>query len=184
MYKLFEDGEKIYSGGEPRFEKKVTPGIEYCYAIKASSDFGLKEKYQILLVLVPEPKYLEILKLIVFKNTLTFKWSYVNGAVAYNIYRDDEKIATVNDTAFQDINLEYDKEYYYKITAVDGLNKQSDFSIELKALTHKLIEAPILSSIDNKKNITLIWNDIEDIEYYNIYRDGILISFRKWKFIC
>ena len=39
-----------------------------------------------------------------------------------------------------------------------------------------MIEAPILSSIDNKKNITLIWNDIKGAEYYNIYRDGILIK--------
>ena len=42
LYTLYENGEKIYSGEEARFEKKVTPGIEYCYTLKASSDFGVE----------------------------------------------------------------------------------------------------------------------------------------------
>ena len=32
------------------------------------------------------------------------KWSF-----GYNIYRDDEKIASVNDTTFKDSNLDYNK---------------------------------------------------------------------------
>ena len=176
LYKLYENGEKIYSGEEARFEKKVTPGIEYCYTLKASSDFGIEGELSNSTCASARTQIPRNIKIDTYQNTFSLKWSYVNGAVAYNIFRNDQKIATVNDTAFQDINLEYDKEYYYKITAVDGLNKESDFSIELKALTHQLIEAPILSSIDNKKNITLIWNDIKGAEYYNIYRDGILIK--------
>ena len=33
--------------------------------------------------------------------------------------------------------------------------------------------------MESKKNITLIWNDVEDSEYYNIYRDGLLIASEK-----
>ncbi|MAI86531.1 MAG: hypothetical protein CMF99_05140, partial [Candidatus Marinimicrobia bacterium] len=179
LYTLYENGEKIYSGEEARYEKKVTPGIEYCYTLKASSDFGIEGDLSSPTCASAKTKIPRNIKIDTYQNSLSLIWSYVNGAVAYNIFRDDKKIATINDTVFQDINLEYDKEYYYKITAVDGLNKESDFSIELKALTHQLVEAPILSSIDNKKNITLIWNNIEGAEYYNIYRDGILIKKEK-----
>ena len=98
--------------------------------------------------------------------------------MAYNIYRDEEKIAAVNDTSFQDANLAFDTEYYYKISAIDALNKESDFSIELKATTHKFIDPPILSSIDSKKNITLIWNDVDGSKFY-IYIEMVFPSYSK-----
>ena len=178
-YILYENGEEIYSGEEARYEKEVTPGLEYCYTVKAYADFGLEGAWSNPSCVSARTKIPRNIKIDIYKNTFSFIWSYVNGAVSYNIFRDNKKIASVNDTTFQDKNLEYDKEYYYKITAVDGLNKESDFSIELKALTHQLIETPILSSIENQKNITLIWNDIEGAEYYNIYRDGILLTTEK-----
>ena len=123
LYTLYENGEKIYSGEEARFEKRVTPGIEYCYTLKASSDFGVEGELSNSTCASARTQIPRNIKIDVYRNTFSLKWSYVNGAVAYNIFRNDQKIATVNDTAFQDINLEYDKEYYYKITAVDGLNK-------------------------------------------------------------
>ena len=178
-YVLYENGEEIYSGEEARYEKEVTPGLEYCYTVKAYADFGLEGAWSNPSCVSARTKIPRNIKIDTYKNTFSFIWSYVNGAVSYNIFRDNKRIASVNDTTFQDKNLEYDKEYYYKITAVDGLNKESDFSIELKALTHQLIEAPILSSIENQKNITLIWNNIEGAEYYNIYRDGILLTTEK-----
>ena len=175
IYTLYENGVEIYSGESPRFEKTVTPGIEYCYTVKASSDFGLEGEMSSMSCISAKTKVPRNIKIDVYKNTFSFHWSYVKGALEYNIFRDDEKIATVNDTSFQDINLEFDTEYYYRISAVDALNKESQLSVELKAITHKLIEAPILSSIDNKKNITLIWNDVEGAEFYKIYRDDILL---------
>ena len=178
-YTLYENGEEIYSGEEARYEKEVTPGLEYCYTVKASADFGLEGELSNPSCVSARTKIPRNIKIETYKNTFSFIWSYVNGAVSYNIFRDNKKIASVNDTTFQDENLEYDKEYYYKITAVDVLNKESDFSIELKALTHQLIEAPILSSIANKNNITLIWNDIEGAEFYNIYREGALLTTEK-----
>ena len=34
--------KKIYVGEDTRFEKDVYPGIEYCYAIQVSGDYGLQ----------------------------------------------------------------------------------------------------------------------------------------------
>ena len=173
LYTLYENEVEIYSGENPRFEKEVTPGIEFCYTVKASSDFELEGQISSPVCVSARTQIPRNIKIDAYKNTLSFNWSYVKGALAYNIYRDEEKIAAVNDTSFQDVNLAFDKEYYYKISAIDALNKESDFSIELKAATHKLIEPPILSSIDSKKNITLIWNDVDGSKFYNIYRDGV-----------
>ena len=116
----------------------MTPGVEYCDTLNASSDFGIAGELSTPTCTSARTQIPRNIKIDTYQNTFSLKWSYVNGAVAYNIFRNDQKIATVNDTTFQDINLEYDKEYYYKITAVDGLNKESDFSIELKLLLSKL----------------------------------------------
>ena len=176
QYVLYEDGKEIYSGEDSRYEKKITPGIEYCYTVKAFGNFSLEGEESQPFCSSAKTKSPRNIKIDVFKNTFAFRWSYVNGALAYNIFRNDKKIASVNDTTFQDSDLEYDKTYFYKIAAVDALNKQGDFSVELKAVTHRFIEPPILSSIENKKNITLIWNEVEGAELYNIYRDGILFA--------
>ena len=176
LYTLYENEVEIYSGENPRFEKEVTPGIEYCYTVKASSDFGLEGEISSQVCISARTQIPRNIKIDIYKNTFSFHWTYVKGALAYNIFRDDEKIATVNDTSFQDINLEFDSEYYYKISAVDALNKESEFSIELKATTHKLIEAPILSSINSKNNITLIWNEVDGTKFYNVYRDGVFLA--------
>ena len=42
LYTLYENGEKIYVGEDTRFEKDVYPGIEYCYTIQVSGDYGLQ----------------------------------------------------------------------------------------------------------------------------------------------
>ena len=176
LYTLYENNNEIYSGESPRFDKKVTPGMEYCYTVKASSDFGLEGELSQPNCISAKTQSPRNIKINVFKNTFSFFWTPVQGAINYNIYRDDKKIATVEDTVFQDVGLKFDYGYFYKITAIDALNKESNPSIEVKATSHKLIEAPILSSIENKNNITLIWNDIEGAKLYNIFRDGTFLT--------
>ena len=41
LYTLFENGKKIYVGEDTRFEKDIPPGLEYCYTIQASGNYGL-----------------------------------------------------------------------------------------------------------------------------------------------
>ena len=67
-------------------------------------------------------------------------------------------------------------DYYFQIKAVDNLNSISEPSIEVKYTTHDFVEAPILSSIKDKSNITLIWNEISLAQSYKVYRDDALID--------
>ena len=88
-----------------------------------SSDFELEGQISNPVCVSARTQIPRNIKIDAYKNTLSFNWSYVKGALAYNIYRDEEKIAAVNDTSFQDVNLAFDTEYYYKISAIDALNK-------------------------------------------------------------
>ena len=100
----------------------------------------------------------------------------MEGAVQYALYRNDEKIGNIQTHSLQERDLKYDMDYYYKITALDALNIESEPSVEVKATTHEFIAAPILSSMNSESRITLIWNEVEGAVTYTIYRGGINIS--------
>ncbi len=176
LYTLYENGEKVYVGEDTRFEKDVYPGNEYCYTVQASGNYGLQgESSPSFCGSAPtqSPRDITIEEL---KNSLSLSWGSTEGAISYKIYRDDEELDVVNTTSFFDSDLEFAREYYYKITAIDGMKNESAPSIEIKSKTHEFIDIPILSSMNSKTNIVLIWNEVDGAVKYNIYRDTELIS--------
>ena len=176
LYTLYENGKKIYVGEDTRFEKDVYPGIEYCYAIQVSGDYGLQgELSQEFCGNAPTQNPRDII-IDPLKNSLKLSWNPVEGAVSYKIFRDNEEIKITNATTFIDSNLQFDNEYYYKISAIDGMKKQSAFSVEVKGKTHELVDVPILSSMNSKTNIVLIWNEVNEAITYNVYRDSDFIA--------
>ena len=85
-------------------------------------------------------------------------------------------IGEVSTTSFKDSGLEFGKEYYYKISALDALKIESQTSVEVKTKTHEFVDVPILSSMNSKTNITLIWNEVNGAITYNIFRNGENVS--------
>ena len=83
-------------------------------------------------------------------------------------------VAVIDNPNFQDNELLFSNDYYYKITAINALDEESTPSIEIKSKTHEYVEVPILSSMNTKTNIALIWNEVQFAESYNVYRDGSL----------
>ena len=176
LYTLFENGKKIYVGEDTRFEKDIPPGLEYCYTIQASGNYGLNGELSTSSCASAPTQSPRDIKIDVYKNDLSLVWGEVEGAVGYLIYRDNEKIGEVNTTSLKDIDLEFGKDYFYKISALDALNIESQTSTELKAKTHEFVDVPILSSMNSKTNITLIWNEVDGAISYNIFRNEENIS--------
>ena len=176
LYTLYENDEKVYVGEDTRFEKDVYPGVEYCYSVQASGNYGLHGEPSLSFcgsATTVSPRDIAIEPL---KNSLSLQWSPTEGAVNYKVYRDEEEISVINSTTFFDSDLEFGKEYYYKISALDGMKKESEPSIEIKSRTHEFVDVPILSSMNSKTNIVLIWNEVKGALKYNIYRDSEYIS--------
>jgi hypothetical protein len=102
----------------------------------------------------------------------------------YNIYRRTEsnaevKIAFVNDNYFFDDSLEYDATYYYKITAVNLWDRESDSSSEVFAKPENRYspEKPLGVRINARNwegeiSVYIYWllNEESDVEGYDIYR--------------
>lgn len=73
-------------------------------------------------------------------------WSPVDGAVAYNVYRADEKdgdyicIAVVTETKYTDTTAENGKKYYYKTTAIKAVKEKKNGTTAL--VTREVTMAP------------------------------------------
>ncbi|MFL2983421.1 MAG: carboxypeptidase regulatory-like domain-containing protein [Candidatus Neomarinimicrobiota bacterium] len=176
LYTLYENNQKVYVGGETRFEKEVYPGLEHCYKLQASGNFELiGSMTAVSCVSAPTQSPRDIV-IEPYRNTLSISWSDVEGAISYSIFRNDENIKDINQTTFIDSSLDFGSEYFYKIMAIDGMKNKSEPSIEIKSRTHEFVDVPILSSMNSNTNIVLIWNEVEGAKIYNIYKDDELLS--------
>jgi len=108
--------------------------------------------------------------------------------LTYNIYRSDNDtldfrlIANTPDQFFVDENLNYDDKYYYRVTAMDRLKRESEPSSTVSA-TPKNIYKPLppydveinARNWYDKRSIYLSWEPSfdTDIDSYFIYRDII-----------
>tara|TARA_B100001250_G_scaffold370419_1_gene354568 strand:- start:2312 stop:5284 length:2973 start_codon:yes stop_codon:yes gene_type:complete len=175
-YVLYEDNIEIYRGDKSRFEKAVFPGREFCYKIQAFGDFDLKGVFSEIKCLSTPTYPPTNISVEVFKNSFNLKWKEVEGAKSYVIYQNQKKYISVNEPNYLIENLEFNKDYFYTIRAIDNLNINSESSIEVKYTTHDYVDAPLLSSMKSNSNIMLIWNEVNFAKSYKIYRDDKLID--------
>ena len=107
-------------------------------------------------------------------------WNEVENALSYNVYRDNEFIANVNENNYSVNNLDYYTEYCFSVTAVRN-EQESEKSEEvcIKTLGEGIEE--ITSSYQlypnpAKDKLYITTNDYEYVEEISIYNlSGVLI---------
>tara|TARA_S200000501_G_scaffold311821_1_gene302617 strand:+ start:20694 stop:23711 length:3018 start_codon:yes stop_codon:yes gene_type:complete len=174
---LYENGNEIKRDSLNRYELNTKPGKEFCYQVQAYDRKGFSGLITGPICVSAPTKKPRDVQIVASRNNLILKWSNVNGAESYNIYRDSERIGAGIDTiSFQDFGLEYGKDYLYSVSAMDSMQNESQRSVEIKGTTHQYVPAPILSSVKDKDKLVLIWNEVELAKSFNIYRDGEFIE--------
>jgi len=105
------------------------------------------------------------------------KWSALEGAVKYEIYRsaskDGEftKTYTTAKTTYTNTKAEPGKTYYYRVKALHQIPEASSVEsepVEVKCLFASLTAKASNRDTDGKPTVT--WNTIEGAEQYEIYR--------------
>ena len=100
----------------------------------------------------------------------------------YNIYRDGVFITQTNTTSFSDMGLTSETTYTYEVSAVDTSGNEGIKSTPASATTLDITPPPQVTGLTatavSGYQIDLSWiaNPAQDLSYYNVYRDGVLIA--------
>ena len=169
---------------------RLTKGEKYYISVRQNGD----ESGDYDLYVTPtdeisptDPRELKTLDVSYTSTTITWKYSTDNiGVRKYLIYRNNELYASVNGetTIFTDYNLTPDTKYTYFVIARDGMGNVSNMSnsIEVKTLIDDEIPSiPQYIGISSKNgdSVTIEWSNSNDnvaVQYYEIYRDGVLVG--------
>ena len=117
-------------------------------------------------VKIPEINYLKN-----GANGVVVKWTAVEGAENYNLYRKTDstgwrKVVTTSKTSFADKNLSNNVKYQYTVRAVDN-NVLSQYYDGESIVS---LNAPKLSVSNNIGAVTVKWSKINNADGYYVYR--------------
>ncbi|MBR2137904.1 MAG: hypothetical protein IJ966_01190, partial [Bacilli bacterium] len=153
-------------------------GVTYMYKVKAyrsgiysstsTGVTGMKLKDSISFSLT-KPSYRKI----------NISISHLSTATKYYIYRATSKsgsyslIATIDATG-ETLNyldtVSFNKTYYYKVKASNGVNTTATTSY--KYITSNTMDKPVITSVSNNRyqNTIISWNKVNGATSYNVYR--------------
>ena len=193
----FELGYKIYRNNTLIYQTKanitefldenIQPKKEYTYKIVALFD-GFESEPTTLTIKTPNdsPKYpSKVLSKQITNNSVLIRWQdNSEDETKYEVYRDDELIATlpINSTYFEDTNLESNTEYTYKIKVYNDYS--STFGVRVTIKTLESIEEDYIKNIQvnsKAREISINWKEnstnfsailvYKNDEFFKIIRD-------------
>jgi hypothetical protein len=130
---------------------QLNPGTKYLYKVKASAEGNNPAEVGFFdfTTLLNAPSNINSEKL--DANNFKVTWSGVSNAVKYKVYLNSafHSEITANEVIFQ--NLDFDKNYNIKVSAIDSQNRESEFSNEI---TFKTESDPIKITFLDVKEIT------------------------------
>ena len=187
-YNIYRNGENIGSTSELTYnDSSVDMKVNYTYYVVAVNGVGEGNKSNEVSVAWSVPSAPQQLSLTRGDGIVTLSWKAPQDdggtkILSYNIYRDGQKIATVDASSlsYEDKNLDVTKQYVYFVKAVNYVG-ESDKSNEV-SVAWSVPSAPQQLSLTRGDGIvTLSWKAPQDdggtkILSYNIYRDGQKIA--------
>ena len=161
--------------------ENLEPNTDYCFEVSTvRNNTEVRTPYEICVMTfdlpITTPKNLVATAISTSEITLT--WNEVENALSYNVYRDNEFIANVNENNYSVNNLDYYTEYCFSVTAVRN-EQESEKSDSECAKTFDLpITTPenLVATAISTSEITLTWNEVDNALSYNVYRDNEFIA--------
>ena len=105
-------------------------------------------------------------------QSVVLSWESVAGAIAYDVFKDNAKVATVNTTGYTDTNLSFGDypEYYVRATAGTTRSNPSNF-FTIGFTYRNRIPQNLQAEVDNG-NVTLGWDEVMSQSMYLHYGLG------------
>ncbi|MCL2435207.1 MAG: T9SS type A sorting domain-containing protein [Lentimicrobiaceae bacterium] len=159
---------------------------QYCFQIEpvVNSINGTRSNNVCITLLnIPQPTNLKAEQISIASKKVLLTWDgSVSNTAGYNIYRNGIQINTelVTERAYTDAVSELGVEYLYQVYGVAGTGAESDKCGETKITLSSSIPPPanVHATQNNNLNVMVAWNAVtfEDLDGYNIYRDGEKIN--------
>ena len=151
-----------------------TVGRSYSYTVKPCID-GVDGTYDndgVSFIYFSGVKYL---RLYGYENSIGLKWTKVENADGYNIYRktdgEYELIATIDTYDFLDTTVAGNTKYTYKVTYIFGGNEMTEYGRELDA---ELLTEKSALSADKLPRYNGVWSvyidNTDEGAYYTVYK--------------
>ena len=114
------------------------------------------------------------------RNSIELLWGEVEGAVYYEVFRDDVSIGTTSDTYFDDVNVIEGMNHIYRIRAVNDLGENSLDSLDVMVNTiDTVIDSDTVLSEDRFYfNLTLKDGAVLDLNGYTLNVKENLLQFK------
>lgn len=112
---------------------------------------------------------------------INLKWSKVEGADGYEIYRATskngsyKKVKTIKNgetTSYTNSNLKYGKTYYYVVKAYENEESDKNYLCASTAISGKVVPTTtkITSAKVKNNKVTLKWKKVSGVSGYEVYR--------------
>ena len=130
-------------------DNSISSGL-YVYYVKAFDDTDNYSEASEKLTVDTESPISPVLKIESSTNSqAVLSWNCTDnvGVSKYEIFRNDQKIATVTKNTYTDKSLSYDENYEYYVIAYDKSNNASEKSSTVTVYTGEDTEAPTVTAI-------------------------------------
>ena len=107
-------------------------------------------------------------------GNVILKWEPINNSGEYIIFRDNTELTKTSKPSYKD-KVIGGKSYAYNITAVDNNGEKGTRSLTEHGKA--LLQSPAnIKALAKKNTISLAWDEVQNANSYNIYRDDEIIN--------
>jgi fibronectin type 3 domain-containing protein len=159
-------------------DTSVAAGNEYYYKVAGVNILGEGElsSYTSAATTLP-PVPVGVTGTALSENQITVSWNAVSGTLTYRLYRADDSdgpfallaIVTAPDTVYIDSSLSPAAEYFYKVSAVNGIGEGGQ-SAAVSAVTKIPPPATISAVPASASSIAVTWSQVSGALNYKLYR--------------
>ncbi|MFV2054933.1 MAG: tandem-95 repeat protein, partial [Thiohalomonadales bacterium] len=161
----------------------LTNGNQYFYSLSANTQKGGESALSKVVSATPVFRILEAptnFSVQAENQRNTLNWIRAPGASSHTIYWAENNFGTVSaadnhielaEPPFVHDNLENGKNYHYRIVAINirQAGTASDVVSARPTLSLPMIPAGISASYDNPIGLSIIWQDVSNASYFNLY---------------
>ena len=189
-YNVYSNGNVVVSGFAQTtyIVKNLTPGIQYCYEVKAVNEAGESEasesacattESEPVTPTVPAAPT-NLVATVTGQTAISLTWNAVQNATSYNVYNGETVVVSgLTVTSYTVEGLTAGTEYCYNVTAVNEIG-ESEHSTEACATTLAVPTAPapptnLVATATGQTTISLTWNAVQNATSYNVYNGETVV---------